>query len=344
MADDGLREEETPQQDSESAFVLDDLPEELPKVMEVESKKRSKLLWGLLVIPAAAVIVGVLLALGAFSSPQKARRKIVVVAPTKVVKPTKVAVVPWYLRAGANFIPSRAHVPTYAVKSAPRDFASLTKASSPQAREATKILGSTNLDRGIRANIQPEVTDNPKDRYIKLRKGTLPNPNYSYWTESTFATETTDIAERLLNPIYGDWAAYQSEGSDPSKNFPIQKFKSYMTSAYYNSLVNSSNKSSFPVYADWSNDNYGISDLVPEGGVPKWFGTITNASGKWYYRPKTINYKVVATYQVKFTALTTRRTTLTRHGVLTIKWVAGRTLSPALPKVLMASASLAVTP
>lgn len=175
-----------------------------------------------------------------------------------------------------------------------------------------------------------------------LEDGTL-NPMYSYWTAEVFQTQTADILERLLNPVYGEWGLYQYAEYKPNSQFAIENLEDIFTTAWLTENSGKSYGEYVPVYADWNENNYGLEDTLLVSGN-RWIGSVDNLTTEFEYDMDTQQYVVDLTADVTFSAWTNDEDTLERTGTLTLELVsnAQEANSNSDYKVLVNNASLTV--
>lgn len=116
-------------------------------------------------------------------------------------------------------------------------------------------------------------TNNPD--FVYLEDDTF-NPLYSFLLVEDIEYFFGNSVQRLLNPVFGEWAMYQfPEGPFESVvgDFPTNNFREMFTEEWWNENIENGDASNLPVLADWNEDNYGGMDLT-DGGE-RWFGEIT---------------------------------------------------------------------
>lgn len=157
----------------------------------------------------------------------------------------------------------------------------------------------------------------------------IPNPDFAYVTGDLFFNESGDILHRLLNPLYGGWADYQFADANAAKNFNTAPFRGVFTDKLLNKF-SGKNLTQFPVYADWAGNDYGRDDLVPIAPA-RWFGKVKSADVLITYDKRTMNHTFDATYQVEFTAKTMEQKTVTKQGVLKVRYITETEVAPYNP-------------
>jgi hypothetical protein len=291
--------------------------------------------YALAIIPLAAVIAGIVFLPKAFSTNPQLRPY----GPVGTVTTSSggtTSGTPWYKQKDATFTPIA--LPGYATSTAPADFGTLglaqqhyaysELANSPLLTKAALHLGSTTA--GYSSNVGKST----------LGTSALTNQHYAFWTQQLFLTQSSDILERLLNPIYGGWTQDQQAGFHASQ-FSLKPFGEYLTGAYARRV--SKDKTSFPIFANWKQNYKGTS--LPPANAPHWFGNISKANATYSVSHKTGVYSSDATYRVTFTAFDKSQNRVTRQGVLSVDWVSnGRAFYDSkAPRVLINSAQLTVS-
>ena len=249
---------------------------------------------------AILVVVGILLALGG-SSPKDHKTK-----PKQVASVTTTTAPP---PTSANL--NTVGEPSYLATTAPPSLSTVTKASSPQIAYAARVLAHSKLAVQVKLAI-PSAGSSKK----WLIKNKVLNPLYTPISQNAFEADSTDIVERLLNPVYGGWSQYQLASSHAATAFDLSSFKALLTRSYYKAV--SSNKSAFPVYADWKGNSYGLSNLSSVS--PVWVGTIRSASVQFIRPKKSDNTVIDAVYGVRFEAQSTSANPIYRRGVLRLQF------------------------
>lgn len=156
------------------------------------------------------------------------------------------------------------------------------------------------------------------DDALAITEDGSPNPNYSFWTRESYGAAAGQIVEKFLNPRFGNWEAYQGRGSDPNGIDPKVLFPNTFTDE---ALKNTEPIASWlPIYADWSNNNYGRSDLSATGA--RWYGEIQNSISEFVWDEAAGQYTVNLTANVRFTAYKTTGEKVSEKGVLTLELVA----------------------
>lgn len=155
------------------------------------------------------------------------------------------------------------------------------------------------------------------DELVYNEDGTL-NPLYSFWTQESYTAGAGQIIEKFLNPRFGNWEAYQGKGSDPNSIDPVALFPNTFTDEALKSGEPVSKW--LPIYADWSNNNYGRSDLSATG--QRWYGQVEESLSEFVWDEATSQYSVNFTANVKFTAYKNNGEKVSEKGVLTLEFVA----------------------
>lgn len=184
-------------------------------------------------------------------------------------------------------------------------------------KELLETLAGSDLN--ISASILPSEAAGftSDDSKILDENGSL-NPLYSFWTQESFTSETGQIIEKFLNPRFGEWEDYQGQGSDPNSIDPASLFPNTFT----NELLESGEPVSswLPIYADWSNNNYGRDDLSSTG--PRWYGSLESSNAEFIWDEESSQYTVDFTGNVEFTTYKSNGEKLSEKGVLTLELVA----------------------
>lgn len=178
------------------------------------------------------------------------------------------------------------------------------------------LLGS---DLDSSAGLLPsEAAGFTSDDLLTINEDGSLNPNYSYWTKESFTADSGQIIERFLNPRFGNWERYQGKGSDPNGIDPAALFPGTFTDDMLKSgepVVNW-----LPIYADWSNDNYGRSDLSATGA--RWYGQVVSSTSEFVFDEETSQYTVNFEADVRFSAYKSNGEKVSEKGKLSIQFVA----------------------
>lgn len=155
------------------------------------------------------------------------------------------------------------------------------------------------------------------DELVYNEDGTL-NPLYSFWTQESYTADAGQIIEKFLNPRFGNWETYQGKGGDPNSIDPATLFPNTFTDEALK--VGEPVAKWLPIYADWSNNNYGRSDLSATG--QRWYGQVEESLSEFVWDESTSQYSVYFTANVKFTAYKSNGEKVSEKGVLTLEFVA----------------------
>lgn len=210
---------------------------------------------------------------------------------------------------------------------------------SPE-EEALLVGGLLGSDLSTAASILPsEAAGFTSDDGKILNEDGSVNSLYSYWTQEAFLGGAGQAIEKFLNPRFGAWEAYQGRGEDPNSIDPAALFPNTFTADLLG--AGAPVKSWLPIYADWSNDNYGRGDLAATGA--RWYGQIESSQSEFVWDEATSQYVVNFKANVKFTAYKTNGEKATEKGVLTLEFVAnpGGEKGPG-GKVLVNGSSLTI--
>ena len=222
--------------------------------------------------------------------------------------------VEWYEEAE---VPLPVSVPEWQTTEAPYNAEGLGEEqleNSQEVLEATTLLGVTEATLGGEANGYTSSVEEA------LNEDGTPNPYFSYVTSELFLNESTDIVNRLINPVYGNWTPYQFASNSPATNFEPSVLGDIFSSGYVERNFSKPDKSYLPVFADWAGNDYGLGgSLLPQG--VRWVGEVQDAQAFYEYDREALNYVTTATYQVRYTAWTTEREKVTKDGTLTLKFV-----------------------
>lgn len=156
------------------------------------------------------------------------------------------------------------------------------------------------------------------DELILNEDGSL-NTLYSFWTKESFTAGAGQIIEKFLNPRFGAWDSYQGKGgADPNGIDAAALFPNTFTE----DLLKAGEPVSqwLPIYADWSNNDYGRGDLSATG--PRWYGQVTNSASEFIWDDATSQYTVNFTANVKFTTYKSNGEKVSENGVLSLEFVA----------------------
>lgn len=199
-------------------------------------------------------------------------------------------------------------------------------------REASTSLGSS-------SNVLPQESTGytPDINQQELEDGTI-NPMFSYWTAENFTQEVGTMLERLVNPTFGGWETAQYSSSD----FQTETLQDLFTDKWLGS--EGLNPQSYPVYVDWSDNSYGLSDQLLLGGT-RWAGDVQTVTTNFVFNPETSQYDVNLVANVKYTAWNKDQSKIEKNGVLTLNLVANPEQSKGASenRVLIDSAKLEVS-
>jgi len=193
-----------------------------------------------------------------------------------------------------------------------------TQGLSPEGR--TELLDTLyGSDLSTSASILPSEAAGftSDDLKVDTEDGSL-NPYYSYWTQESFTADSGQIIEKFLNPRFGAWERYQNVGFDPNGIDPAELFPGTFTDDMLKSSEPVVNW--LPIYADWSNDNYGRSDLASTGA--RWYGEVESSTSKFVFDEATSQYTVNFEANVKFTAYESSGEKVSEKGKLSLEFVA----------------------
>lgn len=104
-------------------------------------------------------------------------------------------------------------------------------------------------------------------------KDGMQNKNFSYLTGDNVKIAYTDITNRLINPVYGDWYKAQFAKNNPKSMKSLNELKTLFSDSWWKSNISSHDYSALPLFADWDADNYGGQSFKPS--VARWYGQIT---------------------------------------------------------------------
>lgn len=157
------------------------------------------------------------------------------------------------------------------------------------------------------------------DSQMELEDGAL-NPNYSYWTDEQFASESSILIERLLNPNFGGWAVVQYPEYPGNEAYDPNLLRDMFTYRFLEANDGKAYSEYIPIYADWNGDNYGENDNLLETG-PRWYGELTDSNYEFVYDDDINQYVVNMTGTVKYTAWAKDQTKLEKNATIKIKFV-----------------------
>lgn len=246
---------------------------------------------------------------------------------------------PWYLKDDEAAIP--VDLPDWATESTPLDASKITE---EQIEYIEDELANTPLKAVSESVLLPESTGITSDPSKAQDKNGFPNLDYSYVTSDVFVRETGIITERLLNPLFGGWGHYQFADQNARTELDPNIFSPIFTEKYRKENFNKKDKSYLPIYADWAGNNYGMGDRLLPAGNARWIGKIKSANVEFEYSKKTLSYSADAVYNVVFTAKTMDKKTVTKNGVLKVRWVTDPSAAqnPSAFRIVIDSASLTV--
>lgn len=225
---------------------------------------------------------------------------------------------PWYEDGNANTTPIK--VPEWAKTLATSD---ASKLGDQQEADARKALAGTRLLGIVNTGLSSEDSGYTSKVSELIGKDGKLNLNFSYVTSDIFVKQSNDITTRLLNPTYGGWTQFQYSDSRAKTSFDPKIFSAVTSRGYQKKYFSKSDRSYLPVFADWASDDYGLAGtLVPKG--TRWVGRIKDADVKLSYNEGNLNYDMSATYKVQFSAFTVDKKTITKNGVLKIKYITDR--------------------
>lgn len=189
-----------------------------------------------------------------------------------------------------------------------------------KADSAAVALAPSNTDSALASkSANPNLTDDESNAYNSDKSM---NPNYSFLTAENVSTQVRDDIERIINPIYGGWAALQSPSTLNNNAKPIAGFADMFTSADGKaSTVSSSSVADsskiLPLFADWSANNfdgkYTSRSYQPIVGTAGALNCTYNIQGT---TDDTISCNTVVTYHAKMSDGSTK----TENKTLTINY------------------------
>lgn len=189
-----------------------------------------------------------------------------------------------------------------------------------KADSAAVALAPSNTDSALASkSANPNLTDDESKAYNADKSM---NPNYSFLTAENVSTQVRDDIERIINPIYGGWAALQSPSTLNNNAKPIAGFADMFTSADGKaSTVSSSSVADsskiLPLFADWSANNfdgkYTSRSYQPIVGTAGALNCTYNIQGT---TDDTISCNTVVTYHAKMSDGSTK----TENKTLTINY------------------------
>lgn len=187
--------------------------------------------------------------------------------------------------------------------------------------EATDSFEDTDAFKQIGTSYPPAsiTTSDPEEAFDQY--GVL-NPAYSFITDEIFVNTLYGISQQFLNPMAGGWSSFQYPQADAKRTFSAGSLGEVLTPEYSKKVENASDKSFFPVMADWNKNNYGVDNLVPQG--PRWIGRVTDSSLRLDWNEKLLNYDAYVTMNVTYTSWTVDKTKVSKEGVLKLKLVANK--------------------
>jgi hypothetical protein len=141
-----------------------------------------------------------------------------------------------------------------------KDNTTLTKDDKDDAQEySLETLPSSSTGVLPSKESNPNLTSDPS-KYLNS-DGSI-NPNYSYLTdENTFAVMQDDL-QRIINPVYGDWASLQNKDwlsldGQHVDSSAWENLKNIFDSSVANEITDSASaRRLLPLYADWDQNEY----------------------------------------------------------------------------------------
>lgn len=166
------------------------------------------------------------------------------------------------------------------------------------------------------------------------------NPLYSYWTRESFYSETTDLLERLINPVYGSWDTYQYSQTMGGAYPVLSKIFSDVIDP--DTLAAGTGAETIPVFADWAGNDYGMGDqLLSYDEGKRWVGEVKSVQTTFNFNEDLNQYDVILVANVTYSAWTKSKEVVTKDGVLTLNLGANNDKKVASPnKVIIKSAKL----
>jgi len=185
--------------------------------------------------------------------------------------------------------------------------------------------------------LPPESAGFTSDLDKKIDSDGMISAMYSFWTQERFTGETGLILERLVNPIVGGWTGAQFS----SALFNPNSINDIFTTEWVESQGATS--SNYPVYVDWSDQNYGVSF---GSNALRWVGTVDTVDTIWNYNTELQQYTVDLTAGVTYTAYGSDGQKIVRNGQLILTLVANpdQSFNNTDHRVLISQATLKVGP
>lgn len=161
-----------------------------------------------------------------------------------------------------------------------------------------------------------------------LNKDGSQNGNFSFLTGDNVKISYTDITNRLINPVYGNWYKAQFPKNDPKSMKSLNELKPLFTDSWWKKNISSSDYSALPIYADWDANNYDGQSFKPSIG--RWYGQITKHVIMSNTDKKTGQFKglnVIDT--IKYSAFDKDGDVINKTGVLKMTLVANHDTAAA---------------
>lgn len=157
---------------------------------------------------------------------------------------------------------------------------------------------------------------------VRLEDGTL-NPQYSYWTLEGFNDSVFFNLQRMVNPVFGNWVWAQMPEFDLETSRDLFK-KVYDPEWFFNNSGEKPQAEWNPIFADWNNDDYGMTGSFLEPDGPRWMGVVESVEVVLNFDNEKQEYSADVTANVKYSSWgKTQDTVLEKNGTIAFKVVSG---------------------
>lgn len=126
-------------------------------------------------------------------------------------------------------------------------------------------------------------TSNIEEEYIN---DDIPNPQFSYALREDYIFAYTTYIQRLINPVFGDWAfsqeSYSAKDAKSDTQFEVLN-DMFSTEWWETNIANAPDYSNLPIVADWAGDSFGGMALLDdkEGRIGEIFGVINETEDNY---------------------------------------------------------------
>lgn len=147
------------------------------------------------------------------------------------------------------------------------------------------------------------------------------NPMFSYWTAEQFNYEVGSYIERLINPIFGGWGAYQYSEHTSTVDFDVNLISDMFTEEFLTKNENKPFKEWVPLFIDWEANDYGLKGQLLDDSGQRWYGEVINSDSTFTFNEETSQYDVKTILNIRYTAWNLNQTKISKDATLTLDLV-----------------------